>query len=106
MFWAIQQKEESKLIGTISLWNFNEAKTIAEVDYELHPDFHHKGFMSEALESVIEFGFTKLELVTIEAFTDAKNINSQLLLKKFNFKYESYRKDKGFPNNKIYIKNK
>ena len=106
MFWAIQQKGESKLIGTISLWSFNETKTIAEVGYELQPDCHNKGFMSEALEAVLEFGYAKLKIEAIEAFTDKNNTNSQLLLEKFNFKYEANRTDEGFPNNRIYIKNK
>lgn len=103
VFWAIQQQEQSRLIGTISLWNFNDTKTVAEVGYELHPDYHNKGFMSEALEAVLEFGFTKLKLEAIEAFTDKNNTNSQLLLEKFNFKYDANKTDEGFPNNKIYI---
>jgi len=104
VFWAIQKKENPSLIGTICLWNFNDTKTIAEVGYELHPEYHNKGFMSEALQVVLEFGFTSLKLYAIEAFTDKNNENSRLLLNKFNFIYDANRTDEGFPNNRIYIK--
>lgn len=104
VFWAIQEQNKSRLIGTICLWNFNAAKTVAEVGYELHPDFHNQGFMSEALQAVLAYGLKKMNLNAIEAFTDKDNTNSQLLLEKFNFKYDANREDEGFPNNKIYIK--
>jgi len=104
LFWAIQKNDDAKLIGTICLWNFNATNTVAEVGYELHPEYHNKGFMSEALQAVLEYGFAKLKLKAIEAFTDKDNTNSQLLLEKFNFKYDANRVDKGFPNNRIYIK--
>lgn len=103
-FWGISTHDSQKLIGTICLWNFNSTKTIAEIGYELHPDYHRKGFMSEAMEAVLDFGFSELNLKTIEAYTNKHNEPSKTLLKKFNFKREAYRKDKGFPDNIIYTK--
>lgn len=104
VFWAIQKRNEEKLIGTISLWNFNDGKTVAEVGYELHPDEHRKGYMSEALQAVLVHGFNTLKLDAIEAFTNKNNRSSQKLLEKFKFKYDANRIDQGFPDNKIYIK--
>ena len=103
-FWGISTHDDPKLIGTICLWNFNSAKTIAEIGYELHPDHHRKGFMSEAMTAVLNFGFSELNLKTIEAFTNKHNKPSKTLLKKFNFKHEVYRTDEGFPDNIIYTK--
>jgi ribosomal-protein-alanine N-acetyltransferase len=103
-FWAISTFESPKLIGTICLWNYNENKTTAEIGYDLHPDYHKKGFMSEAMEVVLKFGFSKLQLHSIEAFTSKQNDNSKRLLEKFDFNLEAHRKDKGFPNNIIYTK--
>ena len=103
-FWGISELDSSKLIGTICLWNFNNEKTTAEVGYELHPNFHKKGLMSEAMNTVLDFGFNELHLKTIEAFTSKYNEGSKALLNKFNFKLDSNRKDKSFPNNIIYTK--
>jgi len=104
MFWVICKINNPKLIGTICLWNFNESRTIAEIGYELHPDFHGKGFMSEALQAVLNFGFNEIYLKSVEAFTHKNNKPSKSLLNKFSFKLDPHRKDEGFPNNLIYTK--
>jgi ribosomal-protein-alanine N-acetyltransferase len=103
-FWGISELGNTKLIGTICLWNFNSTKTVAEVGYELHPDYHKKGIMSEALNTVLNFGFKDLQLKTIEAFTSQYNQPSRKLLQKFNFKLDVNRVDEGFPDNLIYLK--
>lgn len=104
LFWAISLIKTPKLIGTICLWNFNDNKAIAEVGYELHPDYHGQGFMSEALNAVLNYGFKELSLISIEAFTNKHNESSKMLLKKFKFILDAQRKDEGFPNNIIYTK--
>ena len=101
-YWAISLKEEQKLIGTICLWNFSEDKTVAEIGYDLHPDYFHKGIMTETIREVINFGFNKLQLESIEAFTHKENTNSIKLLKKCSFIYQPKRVDKGFPKNNIF----
>ena len=58
--------------------------------------------MNEGLNKVIDFGFSVLNLKTIEAFTHRKNEASKTLLIKNNFALEPDRKDDGFPNNTIY----
>lgn len=103
-YWGISELGSTKLIGTICLWNFNDTKTFAEIGYELHPNCHGKGFMSEAMETVLNFGFEDLQLKIIEAFTSKHNEPSKALLNKFGFYLEPNRIDEGFPNNIIYRK--
>ena len=101
-YWAITLKEEQELIGSICIWNFSEDKTVAEIGYDLHPDYFNKGIMTEAIREVIHFGLNKLQLNSIEAFTHRENINSIKLLKKCSFIYQPKRVDKGFPHNTIF----
>ena len=70
--------------------------------YDLIPEYHHKGYINEALINVIEFGFKEINFTTIEVFTSYKNKNSIKLLERNNFKLQKNRKDEGFPNNRIY----
>ncbi|GGG33669.1 GNAT family N-acetyltransferase [Bizionia arctica] len=100
--WIIKLSSESKKVGSICLWNFSKDRKIAEVGYDLLPDFHNKGIMSEALEVVLDVGFQKLQLKTVEAFTSKYNKGSISLLEKHNFEYQKDRFDEGFPNNNIY----
>ncbi|WP_339888431.1 GNAT family N-acetyltransferase [uncultured Flavobacterium sp.] len=104
--WGITLKNNPKIIGTICLWNFSENHKVAEVGYDLEPDFQGKGIMSESLKSVLEYGFKNLNLDIIEAYTHQKNENSKTLLARNNFKLILGKKDEGNLNNVIFeIKN-
>jgi ribosomal-protein-alanine N-acetyltransferase len=83
--WGITLKNNPKIIGTICLWNFSNNNIIAEVGYDLIPEFQKKGIMNEALNKVIDFGFNNLNLNKIEAYTHFQNENSKLLLSKNKF---------------------
>lgn len=107
IFWGISLKNQPNLIGTICLWNFSEDRKTAEVGYELLPNYHRKGIMSEALKAVLNFGFNELYLNEILAFTNKFNENSKSLLLKNNFTLEEGRVDEGFPDNLVFsLKNK
>ena len=83
--WAICQKENGQMMGSICLWNFSSDLKTGEVGYDLHPDFQHKGYMNEAIQEVIRFGFQELSLDKITAYTHHSNKNSLKLLEKNNF---------------------
>lgn len=84
-FWAICFREESKLLGTICLWNFSEEESKAEIGYELLPQFHGQGIMQEAFLKVAEFGFQNLQLHLIEAWTTKQNEGSIKILERNYF---------------------
>ncbi|MBT2620476.1 MULTISPECIES: GNAT family N-acetyltransferase [Chryseobacterium] len=102
LYLGISYKDKSNLIGTICLWNFSEDRKVAEVGYELLPDYHRKGIMSEALEAVLDYGFNELNLQEILAITNKDNENSIGLLLKHHFILERDKKDEGFPDNIIF----
>ncbi|MBQ0786960.1 MAG: GNAT family N-acetyltransferase [Oceanihabitans sp.] len=100
--WIINLTAETKKIGSICLWNFSADRKTAEVGYDLLPEYHNKGIMSEALKSVLHLGFQTLELETIEAFTSRHNKGSIALLEKNGFGLQAGRMDDGFPDNIIF----
>lgn len=85
--------------------NIDLKNKYAEVGYELLPNFQGKGFMSEALNSIIDFAFTNLKIETIEAFTNYQNARSRKLLEKLNFKLND-KMDMNNLNNVVYQLNK
>lgn len=91
--WEITVKNNPKMIGSICLWNFSNNLKTAEVGYSLYPEFQNKGIMSEALKSVIDYGFNELKLDKIEAFTHSKNEPSKKLLEKNGLQINHNRKD-------------
>jgi len=102
VFWVIESKNNHQLIGTIGLRNFEDEEDYAEIGYELDPNYHQKGFMSEAFEAVLKFGFENLELQTIEAFTHQDNTASIALLEKQKFVLDPEKREEGFENNRSY----
>jgi ribosomal-protein-alanine N-acetyltransferase len=104
IFWVIESKSSHQLIGTIGLRHFDDEdeEDYAELGYELDPAYQQRGYMSEAFEEVLNFGFKNLELKTIEAFTHKNNTASIALLEKLEFVLHPDRRDEGFENNRSY----
>jgi len=67
----------------------------------LHPDFHGRGFMSEAMDVVLEYGFNKMKLHSIEAHVHPDNNASINLLQKKGFMKEAFFKENVFFNGKF-----
>lgn len=102
VFWVIESKSNHQLMGSIGLRNFEDEEDYAEIGYELDPIYQQKGFMSEAFEEVLKFGFEQMDLNTIGAFTHKNNIDSITLLEKQEFVFHPEIKDEGFENNISY----
>ncbi|MEM7372226.1 MAG: GNAT family N-acetyltransferase [Bacteroidota bacterium] len=102
-YWGIQEKNKNGLIGTICLWNFSSDRTVAELGYELHPEFQRQGIMGEALRCVMEYGRKNLRLDFIEAFTQFDNEASVRLLLRNGFVREENRTDADNPANLVFV---
>ncbi len=100
VFWLIEYQQ--KIIGSIVLHNISLNIDYAEIGYKLKPEFQQKGFMSEAIKSVLEFGFSELKTKTIEAYTHKNNLPSITLLEKHNFVFQPERKCTTFDFNRIF----
>lgn len=86
--WGLILKSENKLIGTCGFHGFNELSSRAEIGYELNDTYWHKGYMSEALDAIIEWGFTAFELNRIEALIYPDNPSSERIASRHGFKFE------------------
>jgi [ribosomal protein S5]-alanine N-acetyltransferase len=102
IFWAICLNTQPELIGTICLWNFSEDRKQAELGYELFPAFQGRGLMSEAVQTVMDYGFKDLALTTVEAYTHKANMRSKKMLAKFQFRYLPDKLDPDYENNEVY----
>ncbi len=100
IFWAIVEKTENKFIGDFAFWNIIRENHRAEIGYTLKPDFWSKGYMTETLNRLIEFGFNDLKLHSFEAEINPKNMNSEKALLKIGFKKEAYFKENRYFNGK------
>jgi [ribosomal protein S5]-alanine N-acetyltransferase len=88
-YWVLCLKTDNKLIGTICLWNFEFEKDMADLGYELSPEFQGMGLMQEAAEKVIDYGFDVVGIKTLLGVTDPGNERSAALLKRNGFKEDT-----------------
>jgi ribosomal-protein-alanine N-acetyltransferase len=86
--WGITLQGEERLIGSCSLFHFDACFDCAETGYELNHAFWGKGIMTEAMSTILTFGFNELGLHRVEAIIDIANERSKNLLLKFGFNYE------------------
>ena len=55
--WAIIEKENNTIIGDFAIHHIDKQNSRGEIGYILHPNFWGKGYMTEALTTLINFGF-------------------------------------------------
>jgi ribosomal-protein-alanine N-acetyltransferase len=83
-------KETQKTIGRGAFHNWFFLHHRSELGYLISDvNFRQKGLMNEALKAIMDYGFTKMNLHRIEAFTGTDNIASIRLLEKNGFTREA-----------------
>lgn len=93
--WAIANKQNNYLIGSCGFTWLKEINA-AEVGYELKSQFWRQGIMSEALNAILQYGFSNREIQFIIAEIMLENVASKMLLNKFNFQSQGVLKKRGF----------
>ncbi len=100
--WSITLSNDDSMIGSICLWNISKDRKSAEIGYALSPVYQGKGFMSEAIKAVLQFGFETLEFENIDAYTHRANKKSIELLTKHDFIHQKGVVDTHNENNAVY----
>lgn len=86
--WAIIDKQNAKMIGTCGFTRFDFHSNCAEVGYVLNPEYWGRGYATEAVQTVINFGFEKIGLTRIEAKYMQGNEASRRVMEKVGMTYE------------------
>lgn len=86
--WAIVLKDSQELIGSISVVKCRDDLASASVGYCIGRNWWGKGIATEALKTVVDFLFTKVNVNRISADHDICNPNSGKVMKKVGFSYE------------------
>lgn len=86
--WAIVPKELGQPIGTIGAVNQNNAIGMVHIGYCIGKDWWGQGYMSEALNCLIEFFFEEVGVNRIESRFDPRNPGSGKVMEKCGLQYE------------------
>jgi len=92
--WDIIEKASHNNIGFCGFhaWYLRHDK--AEIGYALNNEASkRKGYMSEAVSPILNYGFKEMNLHRIEAFVGTSNIPSTRIVEKHGFLYEGHIKE-------------
>ncbi len=85
----IIEKVSGKIIGGCGYHTWFPKHLRAEIGYDLKHDEHkRKGYMTEAVKAILDYGFNIMELHRVEALAAPDNEPSLKLLSKFGFIFE------------------
>lgn len=87
---AIALKENNRLIGTISIYNYGIRKynKVKSLGFSLREDFWNQGIMTEAVKLVIEYVFTKTDCEVLEVGHHSDNYGSKRVIEHCGFQYD------------------
>lgn len=86
--WAIVERSSSRMIGTCGFSRLDLQNRVGEVGYVLNPTRHGRGYATEAVRRVLEYGFGELELNRVEGRYMVENTASRRVLERCGFTYE------------------
>lgn len=92
--WGIALKTDDKVIGTTTLFRYDEQSRRAEIGYILNRHFWGKGFINEALSALVAVAFDKFNLHRIEADIEPRNISSIKTVERLGFQKEGHLRER------------
>jgi ribosomal-protein-alanine N-acetyltransferase len=99
--WVITEKNDNSLIGIIGFFRTQHENFRSELGYMILPQHNGKGYMTEAVATVLDFGFQTLNFHSVNAIIDPNNIASSRVLEKNGFRKEAHFKEDFFWNDKF-----
>lgn len=88
--WAFVLKEENRLIGSGGIGPNKEMKGYWGIGYNLHYDYWHKGYCTEAMKAIIDFAHNKLGVKKICSNHAVDNPRSGKVMEKCGLKFDHY----------------
>jgi len=92
--WSATIKDSDTIIGTCGFNRFEKENVRAEIGGSLSPKYWGGGVALEAVYAILEYGFSGLNLHTIEAKIDSRNRSARYLLECLGFEKEAHFKDR------------
>ena len=94
--WAITEPPGDRLVGTVTLVDWDRGNRRAEVGFIVHPDAAGRGLATDAVRTALRFGVDGMDLRRVEADVDPDNAASARLLKRLGFRLEGRARDRWF----------
>jgi ribosomal-protein-alanine N-acetyltransferase len=91
--WAVTLAGEGRVVGLMGFNAWERGHRRADLGYDLARPLWGRGYGREAVAAIVRFGFERMALNRIEAFTIADNVRSVRLLERLGFRREGLRRE-------------
>ena len=88
--WAVEMRDSGEFAGIIGFYRPQPENFRAELGYMLLPEHSGKGVATEAVGLALDYGFTVMQLHSVEAVIDPANEGSERVLLKHGFVKEAH----------------
>jgi ribosomal-protein-alanine N-acetyltransferase len=92
---TITDRHSKAFLGHICIRKNENTEDVWNLGFWTHPNHQGQGYMTESTQALLNFGFTHLGAICIEAGYAVWNKNSQRVLEKIGMKFREY-KPQGF----------
>lgn len=99
--WAVTEKGSDKCIGIMGFYRTQPEHFRTELGYMISPEHKGKGYVTEAVKTLLDFAFNTLNFHSIEAVIDSRHIASERVLQKNGFIKEAHFKENFYYNNEF-----
>jgi RimJ/RimL family protein N-acetyltransferase len=86
--WAMQLNTTGFIVGNCGFPHLDLKHHTGEINYYVAPSYRQQGFATEALNALLEFGFTDLALDKIQGRCPPDNPASERVLQKVGMRFE------------------
>ncbi|MBL3716293.1 GNAT family N-acetyltransferase [Lactococcus garvieae] len=84
--WAIELKDQKKMIGVLQCVRLSEREEVAEIAYVLNKRYWNQGLMTEALQVLTDICLQQIGLKALVLNCDTKNYSSIQVAKKAGYR--------------------
>lgn len=90
LIFAVVERASGRLIGEMYFFAKNLESKQAEIGYIFHPDFHGKGYATEASRAVLGMAFEVFGMHRVAAECDVRNPASYRVMEKLGMRREAH----------------
>lgn len=94
--WALERKQDKRLLGTCGLFRWNKSWRNCVIGYEIQRTFHGQGYMREAVTAILNYGFDMMALHRVQAETHPDNLPSIGLASRLGFRFEGVHREQAY----------
>ena len=82
--WAVEDRNSNAFVGTVAIVRSELESNFFEIGFRFQKKYWGMGFASEIVDPLIQFGYKKMDLNTLVAYVDERNVGSIKVLRKAN----------------------